>query len=192
MTVLFRTLFWVQFTQNQIRKFEKRNLDHIAQTYNFPSTKYGKGLYWILAGDTNDLKLVSILNLSPNMKSVVLSPTRLNPDRILDNIITDMSKWYQTPKCLPPLNGDVGSGGKPSDHLTVIMEPICVLNNKPARTTREVTVRPLKQSGIDLFEDWLKKQTWQEVFKAETVDKKAETLQNMLMNKVDDPELCPR
>ena len=28
---------------------------------------------------------------------------RLNPDKILDNIVTDMSKWYQKPKCLPAL-----------------------------------------------------------------------------------------
>lgn len=161
-------------------------LDHIAQTYNFLSSKYGKGLYWILAGDTNDLKLDSILNLSPNMKSVVMKPTRLNPDRILDNIITDMSKWYQSPECLAPLDADAGSRGKPSDHLTVVMKPISVINNKPARTIREVEVRPLKQSGINLLEDWLNKQKWEEVLEAKTVDEKSEILQNMLLNKVNE------
>ena len=79
-------------------------LDHIAETYNFLSTKYQKGLYWVIAGDTNDLKLDAILNLSPKFKSVVITPTRLNPDKILDNIITDLSSWYQTPVCLPPLD----------------------------------------------------------------------------------------
>ena len=98
-------------------KKKTETLDHIAQTYNFLSTKYGKGLYWILAGDTNDLNLDPILHLNPNFRSVVTNPTRLNPDKILDNIITDMSKWYQTPKCLPPLDADAVSGGKPSDHL---------------------------------------------------------------------------
>ena len=81
-------------------------LDHIAETYNFLSTKYGKGLYWMLAGDTNDLKLDQILSLSPNLKSLVKKPTRLNPDNILDNIISDMGKWYQSPECLPPLDAD--------------------------------------------------------------------------------------
>ena len=151
-------------------------LDHIASTYNFLCTKYGKGLYWMLAGDTNDLKLDPILNLSPNMKSVVNKPTRLNPDNILDNIITDMSKWYQTPECLPPLEADIGSGGKPSDHLTVVMTPIDTINNKPARTKREVTVRPMKQSGIDLFGHWLNEQDWNEIFKAKTVDPEYEAI----------------
>ena len=147
-------------------------LDHIASTYNFLCTKYGKGLYWMLAGDTNDLKLDPILNLSPNMKSVVNKPTRLNPDNILDNIITDMSKWYQTPECLPPLEADIGSGGKPSDHLTVVMTPIDTINNKPARTKREVTVRPMKQSGIDLFGHWLNEQDWNEILMQRLLIKK--------------------
>ena len=71
-------------------KKKTATLDHIAETYNFLSTKYEKGLFWIIAGDTNDLKLDSILHLSPSFKSVVSKPTRLNPDRILDNIITDL------------------------------------------------------------------------------------------------------
>ena len=62
--------------------------DHIAETYNFLSTKYGKGLYWLMAGDTNDLSLGPILNLSPNLRSLVTKPTRLNPDSILDNVLT--------------------------------------------------------------------------------------------------------
>ena len=127
-------------------------LDHISETYNFLSTKYGKGVYWMLAGDTNDLKLDQILSLSPNLKSLVKKPTRLNPDNILDNIISDMGKWYQSPECLAPLDADVGSGGKPSDHLIVVMSPISEFNNKPAREVRQVSVRPLKQSGLWLVD----------------------------------------
>ena len=144
------------------------------------------GLFWILAGDTNDLKLDPILHLSPKLKSVVTIPTRLNPDRILDNVINDLSEFYQSPKCLPPLDADQGSGGKPSDHLTVVMEPISVINNESTRITREITVRPLKQSGIDLLGHWLNKQTWCEVLKAETVDEKSEVFQNLLMMKIEE------
>ena len=82
-------------------KKKKATLDHIAETYNFLNAKFGKGLFWILAGDTNDLNLAPILHLSPTLKSVVTKPTRLNPDRILDNIITDLSKFYQCPEVLP-------------------------------------------------------------------------------------------
>ena len=77
------------------------------------------------------------------MKSVVTKPTRLNPDRILDNIIIDLSKYYHCPEVLPPIDADPGSGGKPSDHLTVVMAPIATINNKPARNTRDIWVRPM-------------------------------------------------
>ena len=50
-------------------------LDHIAETYHLLSSKYQDGLHFILAGDTNDLKLDPILNLSPNLKQVVTCPT---------------------------------------------------------------------------------------------------------------------
>ena len=161
-------------------------LDHISETYNFLSTKYGKGVYWMLAGDTNDLKLDQILSLSPNLKSLVKKPTRLNPDNILDNIISDMGKWYQSPECLAPLDADTGSGGKPSDHLIVVMSPISEFNNKPAREVRQISVRPLKQSGIDLFGWWIKSQNWNEVLTAIDVDKKAENFQKMLLEKCDE------
>ena len=117
---------------------------------------------------------------------LVTKPTRLNPDRILDNIITDLGKWYQTPVCLPPFGADPGTGGKPSDHQIVIMEHISTINNKPARTTRTIYVRPMKQSGIDLLGDWLNNQTWSEVLEAKTVDDKAELLQKMILDKVDE------
>ena len=41
-------------------------LDHIAQVYNLLCSKYKRGLHWIICGDTNDLRLEPIINLSPN------------------------------------------------------------------------------------------------------------------------------
>ena len=166
-------------------KKKKETLDHIALTYNFLSVKYDKGLYWIIAGDTNDLKLDSILHLNPNLKSVVKKPTRLNPDNILDNIITDLSSWYQEPICLPPIDADIGSRGKSSDHLTVVMELVTNFDNRASRTEKKVEFRPIKQSGVDLFEKWINDQSWSEIFEAETVDEKAEIFQQMLMYQIE-------
>ena len=81
-------------------------LDHISETYNLLCSKYNDGLYFIIAGDTNDLKLDAILNLSPNMRQVVTDFTRMNPPRILDPILTTMAKFYQPPLCIPPLDPD--------------------------------------------------------------------------------------
>ena len=89
-------------------------LDHIADTYHLLCSKYQSGLHFILAGDTNDLKLDAILSLSPQLKQVVSSATRNGA--ILDPIITTLSKIYQSPVCLPPLDNDPDNNGAPSDH----------------------------------------------------------------------------
>ena len=115
------------------------------------SSKYKNGLHWILAGDTNDLKLDSILDLNANLKQVVKSPTRLNPPRMLDPIITTLSSFYQLPQILPPLDADPDKNGKPSDHLMVLMPALTSLNNKPARTNKEVVS---DQSVKKVYKEW--------------------------------------
>ena len=56
--------------------------------------KYKKGLHWIVTGDTNDLKLDVILQLSSEMKQLVIEVTRLNPPRILGPIIATLGRYY--------------------------------------------------------------------------------------------------
>ena len=78
--------------------------DHIADTFHYLCSKYGAGIEFIIAGDTNRLNLAPILNLSPELEQVVKVPTRLNPDRILDPIITTLKKYYCEPHTKPPIN----------------------------------------------------------------------------------------
>ena len=101
-----------------------------------PSTK--RAFIGFLAGDTNDLKLGPILDLSSKLKQCVQQPTRLNPPRMIDPIITTLSDYYQLPQCMPPLDADHDLDGKPSDHLMVVMSPVSVITNRPARITRTV------------------------------------------------------
>ena len=108
---------------------------------------------------------------------------------MLDPIMSTLGGYYQKPVCLPPLDPDPDTNGKPADHLIVVMRPINTLNNKPGRQFRNVKVRPLPQSGMSKFQAWIQEQTWKEVLEEESVDKKAEVLHNMIINKLD--EVCP-
>ena len=157
-------------------------LDHISETYHLLSSKYLSGLHFILAGDTNDLKLDSILNLSPNLKQVVNSATR--GTKILDPIITTLSKFYQSPVCLPPLDNDPDKNGSPSDHKIVFMKPVDAINNNPARKVKTVKFRPLPESGIREMGKWIVSFNWQQVYEAETAHQKAELFQNILLEKL--------
>ena len=118
------------------------------------------------------------------MKQIVQSPTRLNPPEILDPVITTLAGYYQVPKCLPPLDAD--DGDTRSDHLTVWVEPVSAVNNRPARSIRRVKVRRLPQSGKDQLRRWLAQQTWDQVVRAESAHDQAMILQSMLMEKVDE------
>ena len=158
-------------------------LDHIAETYHMLNSKHLDGLHFILAGDTNDLKLDSILSLSPNLRQVVNSATR--GDKMIDPIITTLSKYFQSPVCLPPLDPDPDKNGAPADHMIVYMRPIDSVNNNPARKLKIVRYRPLPESGIREMGNWIVNHDWAEVFSASTAHEKAFILQTTLLEKLD-------
>ena len=128
-------------------------LDHLSEAFNILSAKFGRGLHFCIAGDTNELNLNAILSLSSNLVQVVRNPTRIDPktgfEAILDPIIMTLSQYYQVPLCLDPLDPDPDKNGKKSDHRIVLMKPINIIDNKSARYSREIRVRPITQSGID-------------------------------------------
>jgi hypothetical protein len=56
--------------------------------------------------------------------------------------------------------------------ITALMRPLSNLNNRPARTKWKVTIRPLTESGLALFEAWIKSHSWENVYHAETAHSK--------------------
>ena len=71
-----------------------------VESYNYLMAKYGSKLNFIISGDTNRL------NLSPILKQSVQTPNKLNPDAILDCIITTLLDFYQVPVTKPPIQND--------------------------------------------------------------------------------------
>ena len=162
-------------------------LDHLSEAFNILNAKFGNGIHFCIAGDTNELNLNPILSLSPKLVQVVRKPTRIDQitgkEAILDPIITTLSQFYQEPLCLEPLEPDHERGGKKSDHKIVLMKPINEINNQSARITKVLKSRPITQSGINQMRSWLIDQTWDDIYKAEDSHIKAEIFQNMLMHK---------
>ena len=128
------------------------------------------------------MKLDAIISLSQSMKQVVQTPTRKN--KILDPIITSLSKYYLSPECLPPLDNDPDKNGSPSDHMIVYMKPIDSANLEIGRKQKSVTFRPLKESGIRQMGSWIVQHQWDEVLNVTTAHEKAVNLQNILLDKL--------
>ena len=158
--------------------------DHIAEAFNILSTKFQHGLHFIIAGDTNDLNLTPILNLSPNLVQIVDKPTRLDPvtfvEKFLDPVITTLSSYYQKPQVLPPLDSDPEKNGKPSDHRIVLIKTICAINNQSSNTSRTILVRPITESGMNNMRIWMMNQNWSDVYNAHSENEKAKALQSLL------------
>ena len=110
----------------------------------------------------------------------------MNPDVTLDPIITTMGRYFFPPVTKPPLDSDEDKQGKPSDHLVVLMYPIESQFGCPTRKSRLVTCRPLPQSGIDKMGSWIVRQSWQELYQCKDVNSKAELLQNLMKQKLDE------
>ena len=165
-------------------------LDHISEAFNLLSAKFGRGLHFCIAGDTNELRLNSILNLSSNFVQVVTKPTRIDPktgaESIIDPVLMTFSQYYQEPLCLDPLDPDPDKDGKKSDHRIVLLNPIKTIENKTARIIKEVKVRPMPESGIKNMRSWLMDETWGKVFEAETAHQKASIFQEMLVKKFEE------
>ena len=156
--------------------------DHISETFHFLSAKYGAKLHFIIAGDTNRLNLSPITSLSPNLKQVVKVYTRLNPPAILDPIITTLGKWYQAPVTKPPINANENSGGKPSDHLVVLMMPLVSELQIPPRVYTTVTTRPFTQSGVERFAQWIENYSFSEIYECNDANQMAESFQTILFD----------
>ena len=160
---------------------KKELYDHIAETFHFLSAKYGSNLQYVIAGDTNRLSLKPILSLSHSLSQVVKLPTRLNPDRMLDPIITTMARYFEEPVTIPPINLNPNSKGKPSNHLVVLMRPISSSLSIPQRTYKTVRTQPITESGIQLFRQWIEDYRWVELYSCTSAHKKAEIIQQTLM-----------
>ena len=165
-------------------------LDHISDAFHIMNTKYGRGLHFILAGDTNELRLKPILDLSPNLVQIVAKPTRCDNttgrEAMLDPIIMTLANYYQEPEIIAPLDPDPDQNGKPSDHKIVKAKPISVIENQTARVTRSIVVQPISDLGVVKMKHWLMEEEWKDILAAKTANEKAKLFQDNFTAKFND------
>ena len=95
-------------------------LDFIITSCSHLQTIHGNcGIY--ICGDINELHISPILSFNAGLRQIVSSPTR--KDKILDVIITNLNRFYDTPVIVPPVDADTLSGS-PSDHSGPVAIPI--------------------------------------------------------------------
>ena len=84
---------------------------------------------------------------------------------------------------MPPIESDNVSG-KPYDHLTVVCAPLNVINNIPQRQKQNITIRPIMESGLELFKSWISSQTWNENRETHSVNHKERMMHTSVMDQI--------
>ena len=153
----FKVIILCSFYSPPRSRLRNKLKDHIIGTLQMLTTKYDDcGLF--VGGDKNKMDISSLLNTNLKLKQIVSLPTRKK--EILDICLTNLFPYYNAPIIIPPVQPDVPGQGVPSDHSVPLCVPHTDPFNPPARLYKTVVSRPLPDSKIRSFGQWITAETW--------------------------------
>ena len=161
-------------------------VDHIVGTIQELCTKYpNSGIF--ICGDKNGMDIKPILNSGLKLKQIVDKPTRKG--KILDVIITNIGKYYNSPIIAPPLRPDDPDIGKESDHFVPVIVPHTDKFNPPIRNYKVIKYRLLPANGIREFGQWITRESWDELNCRNLASDQVTIFENLINSKLD--QYCP-
>ena len=114
-----------------------------------------------LAGDKNDLPLASLIQGLPKFVQIVANFT--HREKIIDVLLTNCSQLYAVPEISSPLLPDKPQCAKPSDHSVPVARPLCFASQPVSNVYTEKTCRPLPDSAVREFMQWVHTESWDSV-----------------------------
>ena len=163
-----------------------RMADHLTETLQVMTTRYPDcGL--IMGGDKNRMNIRPLLNCGLQLKQCVDKPTRQGA--ILDIIIMNLYKYYNSPIIVPPIAPDNPLKGVPSDHSIPLCSPYTDKVKPPERNYRTINYRPLPDSKLREFGTWLVTEDWSILDEFVTPTEKVEKFESTIIEKLD--SFCP-
>ena len=163
-------------------KKNSKLLDHLVSTSHFLLTRYPKaGL--VIGGDKNSLNITPLLSGIPKLKQIVTKPTYKS--KILDVLMTNLHSAYSVPVIAPPVQPDHPGRGVPSDHRIVIATPhtLCTVPRHREYVTR--SYRPLPDSGIREFGQWICSEGWGDLLDTENPTEQVHKIEDIFNSKLD-------
>ena len=123
-----------------------------------------------------------ILNCGLRLRHCVDKATRQGV--ILDVIIMNTYPFYDSPIIAPPIQPDNPNKGKPSDHSVPVCTPHTDRYTAPSRNYKTIKYRPLPESSLRQFGEWIVTQSWDEVRDELSPTQQAEGFENLLLDKL--------
>ena len=160
--------------------------DHIVSTLQMLAARYPQCAI-ILGADKNKMDIQPILNCGLRMKQCVDKATRQGV--ILDVIIMNTYPFFNSPIIAPPIQPDDPSKGKPSDHWVPVCTPHTDRYNPPSRNYKTINYRPLPESNVRQFGQWIVKEEWEGVKDDLSPSDQATYFEKVVMDKLN--TFCP-
>ena len=108
---------------------------------------------------------------------------------ILDIIIMNLSGLYNSPIIAPPIQPDNPNKGKPSDHSVPVCTPHTDRYRPAQRNYRTIKYRPLPDSSVRKFGDWLVQEDWDRLKDDMSPTQMSVVFEQLVGNKLN--QLCP-
>ena len=160
--------------------------DYIVSTLQMLASRYPEcGI--ILGADRNYMNIQPILNCGLRLRQVVDQNTRQGS--ILDIIIMNLFCHYNSPVIVPPIKPDDPTKGKPSDHWVPVCTPHTDRYRPAQRNYRTVKYRPLPESSLRQFGEWIVTEEWDVINDCMTPTNQATVFEILLQQNLD--LFCP-
>ena len=131
------------------------------------------------------MPIQAIVDALPKCKQIVTRCTYKNR-KIQDVILTNMSQLFAIPFIAPAVQPDVPAQGVPSDHDMAVAVPLAGAGE--GAVTREYSMkssRPLPDSGIREFGQWITKERWSVLRDTGSTSEQGLALKKLLQDQVD-------
>ena len=137
----------------------------------------------MIGGDRNEMSISPLLIALPRLKQLVTKATCNG--KILDVLLTNLHEFYIVPVIVPPVPADNPRQGKPSDHSVPVAKPHSNTGVNMKNEYKTIISRPLPDSGIRMFGQWIVKEEWDCVAPG-SPSSQAKALQQLLELKLDE------
>ena len=162
------------------QRLKSETMSHIIQTIHYIRSKNDNQVHFVIGGDVNKTDYSDVIDSYGALKQCVTVGTR--KQATLEIILSDLMTLYHAPTTLDPLQVDEDKNGSDSDHFIVVFAPKSDPNFHVERKKKVVKTRPLPDSQLSFFGSDIQKQTWENVFFEEDLDKKVENFHNTIVH----------
>ena len=182
----FKKIMVCSFYSPPNKQRNSKMADHIVGTLHMLAATH-PGSAIILGADKNYMDIRPILNCGLRLRQCVDKPTRQGV--ILDIIVMNTFPFYNSPFIVPPVQPDDPTKAKLSDHSVPVCVPHTDRYNPPSRTYRTVTYRPLPESSLRKFGEWIVAEGWEGVGDDLPPSLQTEVFENLINGKLN--QFCP-